>query len=226
LAVSALERERTQLANQLLGILNGTNSNGAKVDAVIVLGRYRITEAVPSLMQHLELDDINPRPSGWQNRGPGIETFEATPVSDALWRIGTASIPFLLDKLAESEDTNVISKCVRVCYRIEGRTMTQVRLQQLKDLATDQKMKARLEFAIGTVLGYDPSYNFVGYPDRLPQIADTLAPWAAVNIAEVQGRVLTRLQLEALLAKETDPARKARIQSALDLLAKQNATKK
>ncbi len=230
-AVDALNSERRQMATRLLDIINGTNSGAAKVDAVIVVGRNRFTEAIPSLVHHFELDDVYPPLSGGSTFTPRALSLESGPkVSDALMHIGEPAIPALLDRLAESEDTNVIARCVRVCYRIEGGDMTQVRLQQLKNLATDQQMKARIGSAITFLTGINPSEDLAGIPDELPLVAEESQArnvnYIVSECADFQGRVLTQLRLEALLAKEADSARKARIQSALDILVKPNTTKK
>jgi len=222
-AVDAFRVERTRMATRLLDIINGTNSDAAKVDAVIVVGQNRLIEAVPSLVKHLELDDVYPRLGGGDSFTPRALSLESGPrVSDALMRIGEPAIPSLLDRIAESDDTNAIARCVQVCYRIEGRDMTQLRLQLLKSLATDQQMRGRIGSAITFLAGINPSEDLAGIPDELPLVAEESQArnvnFIVSECAVVQGRVLTELRLEALLAKETDPARRARIQSALDLL--------
>jgi len=58
--VQELGAEKTQVIKQLLEMLGSTDSNAAKVDAVIILGQYRANEAVPSLVRHFELDDVYP----------------------------------------------------------------------------------------------------------------------------------------------------------------------
>jgi hypothetical protein len=138
-------------------------------------------------------------------------------------QIGSHAIPVLLDRIAETDETNIIAKCVRVCYRIEGRELTQVRLQELREIATDPKKKDRIQTAIGILTGLDPfEIGVGGAPDLLYRVAESLPPTLPESIIEncvaMQGREMTQFRLQRLLEKETDATRKARIQSALDFL--------
>jgi HEAT repeat protein len=53
-AVKELGAQRGQMIKDLMAILNSTNSDEVKMDAVVVLGEYRAVEAIPFLMDHLD----------------------------------------------------------------------------------------------------------------------------------------------------------------------------
>ncbi|MGD1085514.1 MAG: hypothetical protein ABSA47_12310 [Verrucomicrobiota bacterium] len=221
-AVRALNTPRVQLAARLMAILNSTNSDAVKVDAVIVAGQEHIDQAIPWLVRHFNLDDVYPRQMSYMGslRGIGEALLESESVSGALWKIGLPAIPALLDRIAETDETNITAKCVLVCYRIEGRDLTQFRLQQFADLATDQKTRDRIQSAIGILKNLSArSIGTTGVPEWLDDVAEENNPDFIVSTcASVQGCEMTLFQLQRLLEKETDPNRKARIQSALDYL--------
>ena len=53
-AAEELDAQRRRLVGKLMAILDSTNSDEVKMDAVVVLGEYRAVEAIPFLMDHLD----------------------------------------------------------------------------------------------------------------------------------------------------------------------------
>lgn len=143
-----LDRERMQLVEELVAILNGTNSAKVKVDAAIVLGEYRAPEAVPTLVQHLDWDDA--ARGGYFNGLVHREEVEekTAPVTAALKKIGQPAIPALLTKIVGTDEAHIAEKCLKIIRDIEGGDVTQYRLQGLFAKETDEKKKARLESAL------------------------------------------------------------------------------
>jgi hypothetical protein len=144
-----LDLQRSLLIQKLIDVLKSTNSADVKAEAVIVLGEYRATEAVPILVKNIEWDDlmrINSPPSGHMVREDMEEL--TGPVSGALLKIGSPAVQVLVDRIAETDDTNVAAKCVRICYSIEGLEIVQFRLQSLLAKQTDQKRKGRIQSAL------------------------------------------------------------------------------
>jgi hypothetical protein len=216
---------------KLLPILESTNSTEVKLDAVIVLGQYRAKEAVPFLVQHLEWDEQYPAPMSGSLRSGTSEQFLARGdmVGDALWSIGSTAVPALMDRIVETDATNITAKCVLLCYRIEGRDLTQRKLQELAELATDDKKKKRIQSALD-VLKKVSAYGFeAGGPELLYRVGDMdHADDRDFVVGECKselGLETTKMRLHRLLEKETDPTKKARIQSALDHVEKSNRTK-
>jgi hypothetical protein len=146
-----LDTQRNELIKGLMAILDGTNSPKVKVDAVIVLGEYRASDAVHVLVQHLEWDDA--ARGGFSNGRIRQEEFEEKfiPVSIALEKIGMEAIPELLERTTQTDDTNILAKCVSICQRIEGQDVTQFRLHGLLDKETDSKKKERIQAAINAL---------------------------------------------------------------------------
>ena len=146
----SLDERRRQVVQQLLSILRGSNADEVKVYAVVVLGQYRATEAVPSLVNNLELGQHLARGGGVNDNGPrDLERNELiSPVSSALVHIGSPAVPELLARISATDNTNVINRCVRLCRFIVGSEVTQSRLQGLLDKATDTKRKVRLQSAL------------------------------------------------------------------------------
>jgi hypothetical protein len=57
----------------------------------------------------------------------------------------------LLNRLQESDDQNIIKKCVSICCKIEGHEVVQFRLQRLLPKETDAKKEARIESALAAL---------------------------------------------------------------------------
>jgi len=146
-AVLSLDDKRDVLIQKLLAILKSTNADSEKVYAVVVLGRYRSSEAVPILVQHLAWDAAGTSPGGSMTARFEISAL-SSPVSIALWDIGSPAVPALLEKIAETDDRNMTRKCVGLCRSIEGLEVTQFRLQGLLQTTTDQKKKGRIQAAL------------------------------------------------------------------------------
>jgi len=142
------EERQKQLVGKLMDILNSTNPDEVKVYAVVVLGQYKASEAVPLLMQHFEWDTAGQ--GRGLNGGPNRIEHEALvlPVTQALVSIGLPAIPFLANTIAVTDDTWVRDKCIRVCLRIEGRELTQFRFRRLLEKESDLKRKGRIQSAL------------------------------------------------------------------------------
>jgi hypothetical protein len=147
-AAEELDTRRYKLIQKLVAIIQGTNSDQIKLDAVTVLGQYRASEAVPVLIEHFDLDAVKSR----MDR-PSWEFIERSnqrgmAVTGALFFIGLPAVAPLLDKAENTDDTNIIGKCVLLCGRIEGAGATQLGLGRLLDKDTDPKRKERIESAM------------------------------------------------------------------------------
>jgi hypothetical protein len=225
-AARELNIARMDLANKLARILNSTDSDSVKVDAVIVAGRERIDQVVPYLVGHFELDDVYPRRTRGSTRTSAEEKLESDlVVSGALWQIGLPAIPALLDRIAETDETNILAKCVLVCYRIEGRELTDFRLLHFADMAADPIKKGRIQSAIHILKGLSArDIGTPGFPELLNGVSDSdpgpMTDFLISTCESIQGHEMTEFQLRALLVKETDPTKRSRIQSALDFLQK------
>ena len=152
-AVKELEAQRGQVVGKLMAILDSTNSDDVKMDAVMVLGAYRAEEAIPFLMDHLDREtkaylsaaDIY----GAQMMNVwGNNEFEVEPVSGALCQIGLPAIRALLSRIEETDDAKIARKCVQICYNIEGPEMTKIRLEDLLTMNDEKRKRARIESAL------------------------------------------------------------------------------
>ena len=136
-----------------MAILDSTNSNEMKADAIVVLGKYRVSEAVSSLINQLEWE-ANIPPHTFIMFAPitkeNDEAFEINqhPVTSALCNIGITTIPALLDKITQTDNPKILGKCVSICQAIEGQEVTQFRLQRLSDKETDPRKKERIQSAL------------------------------------------------------------------------------
>jgi HEAT repeat protein len=160
---SLLYEERNASVKTLMAILDGTNSDEVKMRAVVALGEYRASEAVPFIVAHFDWDDQ----FGVQTvMGKAMEVREVTaptyrPMSEALQEIGSPAIPALLGRIAEPENAkeNTITRCLWLCRRIEGDEVTQFRLQKLLDRTKDQKKRERVQVAVDTMTQYFQLYS-------------------------------------------------------------------
>ena len=220
-AAMQLDNRRRQLILNLLEVLESTNSDIVKLDSVIVLGQYRISEAVPLLVQHLEWDELRHLEfdSGHMLIEERMEVDQ--PVSSALIAIGLPAIDPLLRGITETDNTNITMKCVRVCNAIEGLNVTEFRLHELLLVAPDTKIRERIQSALNILANWKASaLGPGGIPELLGKIAETdnrnmILP-VLFRLEAIEGRQLTRFLLQGALDKETDGKRKGRIQSALD----------
>lgn len=139
--------QRRQLIGKLMAILSSTNSDEAKVYAVVVLGEYQASEAVPMLVRHFEWDEKDTYNGGSDYR-KRVARDLVRPVTHALFNIGHPAVPALLNRIQETMDSNAMERCVRICRAIEGPEVTQFRLQGLIENATDYTKRERLQFAL------------------------------------------------------------------------------
>ena len=146
-AAIELDNQRAQMIRKLLAIINSTNSVNVKIDAVVVIGEYRVSEAAPILVRHFEWD--------WFSEFTPIKPImtkedwaERNPVMIALVKIGMPAIPALLDKITQTDDARITFDCVTICNAIEGTEVTQFRLQGLLDKSADSKEKERIQSAL------------------------------------------------------------------------------
>ena len=160
-AAMKLDNERRAVINKLIAILNGTNADIVKVDAVIVLGQYRAQESIPILLRHLEWDELTSKSSisGTVFGNPPLEVGakDYGTVTMALKQIGMPAVPALLDKITQTDDTKITTKCVSICKAIEGPDVTGFRLKALLDKETDPKIKARIQSALDALKKLDPA---------------------------------------------------------------------
>jgi len=147
-AAVRLDTQRKQLVQKLIVILDGTNSIPVKLDAVIVMSEYRAPEAVPVLVSHLEWDEDAPQGGMISGMMTAEKWAEYAPVRTALTKIGVAAIPALLDKISETDDTNITAECVTICHDIEGTDVTEFCLRGLLEKESDQKRKERVQAAL------------------------------------------------------------------------------
>jgi hypothetical protein len=147
-AADTLIGQRSTVINDMMALLNSTNDNVAKFEIASVLGEYRATEAVPFLVNHLELDDVPRMLPGMMYRSVSLADAMDNPLSGALIKIGMPAVSPLMERIAKTDDTNVIGKCVRICYRIEGREVAQFRLEGLLAKESESKSRVRLQAAL------------------------------------------------------------------------------
>ena len=155
-AAVVLDRQRAELVKRLLAVCNSTNSVHVKELAIIVLGQYRASEAVPFLVQHLEWDySIDMMFYGGWPRNSAESTAAMSPVGQALVNIGVPAISAVLDKIAETDDPKITESCVRVCRAAEGPEVTRFRLQGRLEKETKQKQKDRFQSALDALDALD-----------------------------------------------------------------------
>jgi hypothetical protein len=148
-ALEQMEKGPHVSIDSLLVILRGTNADIVKVDAAIVLGRYRATNAVPDLIEHLDLDSAGRPDHIIFGSAPFPESQEMNfPILAALMAIGKPAIPQCLDKITQTDDPITRKKCGWICNRVEGSEAAESRLKSLLEKETDTQKRARLEAAL------------------------------------------------------------------------------
>jgi HEAT repeat protein len=162
-AAFQLDHQRTQLISKLMAILDSPIPDERKMDAVVILGEYRASEAIPLLVNHLlewqtnlfynraalgaYIDGVK---GAWTNAAEERVVAGVTqdPVGIALIDIGPRAVPALLDKISQSDDENILGECAHICVEIEGKDVTQFQLQGLLQKETDSKKKERIQSAL------------------------------------------------------------------------------
>jgi hypothetical protein len=147
-AAIELRGQMQQLESELMAILTSTNSISRKFPAIVVLGEHRAPQAAPILVQHLEWDDEARPIIGVTSATFEKSALECCPVRIALEEIGEPAIAPLLDRIVKTDDIKIIEKSAFICHEIEGRDVTQFRLQALLSKETDPKKKARIQSAL------------------------------------------------------------------------------
>ena len=148
IALRTLMENRTNYVRKLMAVLEGDGSDDFKVSIAIVLGEYRAVECIPFLMQHLEPDHRYPRMMvNGRLPPPDLVTYKE-PMRAALEKIGAPAIPPLMGKITQTDNAQLMEKCLSICNAIEGAEVTQFRLQRLSEKETDPKKKERLQSAL------------------------------------------------------------------------------
>lgn len=126
----------------MLAILRDAQGKGQleeRRECLYVLAKYRAKEAVPLLIDLLVSD---PGPKMF---GEGIDHFIDGSVAFALVNIGDAAVPALLKSVAESEDSRLREKCLRLLTIILGsRSRVADLLTKAEKEADDDGTKRRL----------------------------------------------------------------------------------
>ena len=165
------------MIEDLMAILNSTNSDEVKMDAVVVLGEYRADEAIPFLMDHLDRETKAYLSTayilGTQMMNVwGNNEFEVEPVSGALCQIGLPAIRALLSRIEETDDAKIARKCVQICYNIEGPEMTKIRLEDLLKMNDEKRKRARIESALADEENCSQPHRKIhhSHPNQLRQL--------------------------------------------------------
>jgi hypothetical protein len=137
--------QRKQLCMELIGILNDPkSSNLSQCEAACYLGEMRMSEAADDLAAKITLR-LDLRHIIILH----LPAISASPVTDALVKIGNPSIPAVIRNLAESDDAKVRELSLKVLYRIDGdKDIVRLRLQKALKAETDSTKQARLQAAL------------------------------------------------------------------------------
>jgi hypothetical protein len=217
-ARKSVVEQRAQLVGALIASLEGTNTDEAKRQAVIVLGVYRAEEAAPVLVRHLDWDAHWRKPIGGATYDP-----EQSPVRNALYMIGVAALAPLLDMATNSADTNIAAECAHICRQIDLQTLN-VRVDRLmQQMPRGETRELLLQALTQSVPSNENGpLAIAGFLARAVRIDDDALVAKCVGICRsLEGQDVAEFRLKRLLEKEVDGERKARIQSALQGL--QNA---
>ena len=133
-------QQQLQLQERLLAMLN-TGDSDTKRYAAYLLGKYRFSQAVDSLAEHIALEDMAQRSRLWY--------WGQYPAQEALRSIGNPSIPAMLRNLEEKDDTKVRALSLDVIYFVDkDRDIVQLRLQKALNAESEPQKKERLQAAI------------------------------------------------------------------------------
>jgi hypothetical protein len=154
-AAYTLANDRQAVISQTMYLLTAAGSSSdRKGNAAIVLGEYRAKEAAAFLAMHFAELDASNTARGFYVSGStmGISGEDRhNRAAAALKKIGVASIPPLLSRVADSDDAELTRKCLTICTAIEEPEIIGFRVQRLIEKETDSKRKARLEAALQTL---------------------------------------------------------------------------
>jgi hypothetical protein len=141
-AVKSICRARKNVITSLLPILAGDYPADAKRDVAKIMGEYRACEAIPLLIRNLELD-LQPRIF----KGL-VKDADLYPISRALAEIGKPTIPALLTRITETDDSALIRCCVQICIEIEGREIAELEVNRRGEKESTEGGRQRLTRAL------------------------------------------------------------------------------
>ncbi len=133
-----LINERETIISELIKILGGNEPLERRMAAARVLGDFRATQAVDTLIAQLKAErEIQVVTSSVLSE----EEFEARfqPVTTALKKIGTPAAVALTQRLASLNDGALAREYVGICLKIDGPEMLEFRLKNAIKSDRDEK---------------------------------------------------------------------------------------
>jgi hypothetical protein len=127
------------LQDKTISELRGNSSKQVRLAAIMIAGDYRFDYAVPYLVPIIDFRDEDAIP---KNSLGGASPWTEYPVAQALWRIGSPSVRYLLDSLVTSDDPLARRLCSTTLGGILGADVAKFTLQREIERQTTAMNKA------------------------------------------------------------------------------------
>jgi hypothetical protein len=140
--LAQVDKQRSDLTGSLLTQLGTSPSSNVQAAAIYLIGRHRLAEGVPELVQRL---DFAPERKGIPEPEP---LWEKYPAMEALITIGRPSIPAVLELLATETKDLRRDLAVKIVRYVEDAGVARFILERAHAAESNPDRKARLKDAL------------------------------------------------------------------------------
>ncbi|MFN2199614.1 MAG: HEAT repeat domain-containing protein [Caldilineaceae bacterium] len=140
--LSKVDEERRQLLGVLMQYLGSSPSRDVRAAAAYLIGRHRLSEGAPALVESIGLDARYP-----PMKGPE-PLWERYPAMEALINIGKPAVRPCIGLLATEDDHVRRYLAIKVVRYVEGPQISEFVLKQAQAIEGDSAKRARLEDAL------------------------------------------------------------------------------
>jgi len=140
--VSQVDDQRNQLLNILVKYIDTSPSTNVRAAAIYIIGRHRLSEAAPELIQHIDFD------AGEAPRSGSLPLWGRFPAAEALITIGLPSVAPAIELLASDANELRRDLATKVIRYVEGYDVSKFILDRAFSAETGANRKARLAEAV------------------------------------------------------------------------------
>jgi len=140
--LSQVDEQRSEMLAVLVKHLDTSPSKNVRAAAIYLIGRYRLSDGVDQLIQHIDFDS-----GAAPSRGPE-PLWEEYPAVEALITIGQPSVPEVMDLLATDHNHLRRDLAVKVLRYVEGPEVADFLLRNYLAKEKDAQRRANLRDAL------------------------------------------------------------------------------
>ncbi len=140
--LSQVDEQRSEMLAVLVKHLDTSSSKNVRAAAIYLIGRYRLSDGVDQLIQHIDFDS-----GATPSRGPE-PLWEQYPAVEALITIGQPSVPAVMDLLASDRNHLRRDLAVKVLRYVEGPDVADFLLRNSQAKEKDAQRRANWRDAL------------------------------------------------------------------------------